>query len=109
MSAVQFDVAYRFSEYRAFVLEHFATLAKRQPGFLTRAFVSAGAAVAFALKKSKMPLCSFAIDEAGVRRSTKLGDMSLPWENVTAVHKYSRGLLIEKSGGAMPIPYRCLN
>lgn len=109
MSVVQFDVAYRLSEYRAFVLDHFATVTHKQPGFFTTIFVSAVAAVTFAVKKYKMPLCSFSIDEGGIRRRTKVGDICVPWSEVAAIHNYSRGFLIEKSHGAMPIPYRCLN
>jgi len=101
MSVVQFDVEYRLSEYRAFVLDHFATVTHKRPGFFTSIFVSAVAAITFALKKYKMPLCSFEIDEGGIRRRTKAGEISVPWSEVAAIHKYSRGLLIEKSHGGI--------
>ena len=34
--------------------------------------------------------------------------MNVPWSKVIAIHRYSPGYLIEKVGGAFPIPYRCL-
>jgi hypothetical protein len=66
VDTVSFDVAYNFGEYRAFVLAHLRQVRGVSPGLLGRAFFSGVAAIAFAAKKRKMPLCSFRIDEDGI-------------------------------------------
>jgi hypothetical protein len=108
MSAVQFDVSYQFAEYREFVLDHLHNLKGKRPGVLGRLFVTAIATPMFFLKTARMPLCSFTVDAGGISRRTAGGELKLPWRDVTAVHRYSPGYLIEKNGGAVPIPYRCL-
>jgi hypothetical protein len=108
--AVDFEVAYGFGEYRQFLFEHVAHV-KRRPGFLLRIFLSGLAAVVFAVKKHKMPLCKFHIDDEGVRRWAGGGQLAVPWSQVTAIYRYAPGYIIEKKGGkgAMPIPFRCLD
>lgn len=108
MSSVEFDVSYRLPEYREFVFEHLRHQGK-QPGHLGRRFISILASVAFLAKRAKMPLCSFVIDQTGIRRRTAAGELSIPWSRVTEVHHFSPGYLIEKERGAVPIPYRCLS
>lgn len=108
MDVVTFDVAYSFGEYRAFFLAHLRQLKGISPGFVGRAFVSTVAAFFFAVKKRKMPLCSFRIDEDGITRVTRLGSLVVPWRKVTNIYRYEPGYLIEKEKGALPIPFRCL-
>lgn len=108
MDAVRFDVSYQFAEYRIFVLDHLHQLKGRRAGVFGRLLVTLIAAPMFYLKKARMPLCSFTVDASGISRRTRGGELRLPWREVTAVHRYAPGYLIEKSGGAVPIPYRCL-
>jgi hypothetical protein len=109
LESIDFAVTYAFAEYRKFVLEHIRHLRGRAPSWIGRQFIVAMAALAFLAKKRRMPRCAFHIDTAGIRRTTARGDLNVPWSSVTAIHRYSPGYLIEKVGGALPIPYRCLD
>jgi len=108
MDAIRFEVAYRFPEYRRYVLAHTANI-KGAQGPLWRTLLSIVAAVAFVGKARKVGKCAFTIDETGVRRRAKDGEMLVPWKDVTTIYRYEPGYLIEKGRGAMPIPYRCLD
>jgi hypothetical protein len=108
MSTVEFEVSYQFGEYRQFALEHGSYCAGKPFGILGSAFLSVVALPVFLLKASRVGRCSFSIDAAGIVRTSKSGELKIPWDGVTAVHKYTPGLLIEKLGGAVPVPYRCL-
>ena len=109
MATVQFDVAYQFAEYRLFVFDHLHQLKGKRVGVFGRFLVTVVAAPMFFLKKMKMPLSSFTVDADGISRRTSGGELRLSWGEVTAVHRYSPGYLIEMKRGAVPIPYRCLN
>jgi hypothetical protein len=109
MEAVEFSVSYSFREYRRFCLDHMPhEFPEVRPGLIARALISIMLVAPFMLKKTKMPSCEFRIDGAGISRRTKFGDLKWPWPAVIAIHRYSVGYLIEKKGGAVPIPYRCL-
>ena len=109
MSTVQFEVAYQYSEYRQFLFEHLREVKGMSPGFFSRLFLSGIAAVVYAVKRSKMPVCSFSIDHVGIRRRAGGKELVVPWASVTNIYRYAPGFIIEKGRGAMPIPYRCLN
>jgi hypothetical protein len=104
-----FDVVYRVSEYRQFVFEYVREVKGAAPGFVGRILISAMAVVVFAVKKSKMPLCSFSIDPSGIRRRTASGEYFVPWKRVKRALRYAPGYLFELDRGAMPVPYRCLS
>jgi hypothetical protein len=106
---VEFSVSYRVGEYRSIVLDHFRHMIGKKVGRITLFWVAVMANLAFFLKKRKMPLCEFRIDDAGISRVVNQQQLTLKWENVTAVHRYTEGYLIEKKSGALPIPYRCFN
>ena len=108
MQAVQFEVSYGLGEYRQFVLEHFHHLTGKRPGVFGRFLVSAFATPLFFIKEAKIGRCAFTADEEAIVRRSRLGDYRMAWRDVTAVHRYSPGFLIENAGGAIPIPYRCL-
>jgi hypothetical protein len=108
MSAVHFEVSYQLGEYRQFALEHGGYIARKPLGFFGTAFLSVLAAPVFLLKAARVGRCTFSIDLAGIVRTSKAGELRIPWGEVTDVHRYTRGLLIEKVGGAVPIPNRCL-
>ena len=114
MSAIEVSVAYTLREYLSFVRDHLPTVlrqAKGQPpapglSLRMRWFVTAAASLSFAIKKFRMPLCEFVIDEQRILRRTALGELIVPWSDVISVHRYSQGFLIEKARGSMPLPYR---
>ena len=109
MDTIRFDVVYEFREYREFAIDYMRD-ARGVPldRFAERLF-SVVLRVAFALKKRKMPRCDFTIDDSCIRRRTARGELIVPWEKVTRVHRFRPGYLIEKASGAMPIPLRCLD
>jgi hypothetical protein len=71
--------------------------------------ISTTAAISFFFKKRRMPVCDFVIDEKQIKRTTAAGELVIPWSAVIAVHRYTSGFLVEKSGGAIPLPYRCFS
>ena len=60
----------------------------------------------FLLKKRAVGKCDFIIDRQLIKRCSKSGDVELPWKDVLRVHRLSVAYLVEKDGGAMPLPYR---
>lgn len=60
----------------------------------------------FLLKKKAVGKCEFTIDRQGIVRRSKSGNLELPWSYVLRVHRLSEAYLVEKDGGAMPLPYR---
>ena len=119
MTLIAFSVSYTLSEYLSIVQEHAPTLLAKQrgvtaeteskPSLLTRGMISAVATIAFFFKKRRMPICDFVIDEQQIRRNTAAGELVVSWSDVVAVHRYSRGFLVEKHGSSMPLPYRCFS
>ena len=63
----------------------------------------------FFYKVNKVGPCVFTIDSVGVERDSKMGKLVVPWEEVTNVFALSNAYLIEKTHGAMPLPFRCLS
>src|SRR5471032_3452250 len=119
MPTISFSVSYTLREYLSFVRDHLpvgiALLApegkkKRAPSKAVYPFVLAFAAVVFFFKKRAMPVCDFVIDEKEIRRTTRGGTLVVPWSDLIAVRRYSRGFLLDKgTKGAMPLPYRCFS
>lgn len=117
MSVIQISVSYTLSEYLSFVRDHLPTILGRAKGHRTAPVLSpkmgwlvkAAASLSFAIKKLRMPVCEFVIDEQRILRRTSIGELIVPWSDVIEVHRYSQGFLIEKARGAMPLPYRALS
>ena len=106
---VEFDVTYQLGEYRQFVIDHVGQMSRRRPGFFTRMFVTAIAVPSYLFKSAKLGRCSFRIDAAGITRRSSHRELRIAASEVVAVHRYTRGYLVQKEAGAMPIPYRCLD
>jgi hypothetical protein len=112
-------VTYKLAEYLQ-VLNDFlpqmklrrAIAAGKQPAPVTplrwyeRQLVCALGSLAFAIKSYRIGACTFQIDSHGVSRESKTGLLQVPWSEITQVHKLSSAYLVEKSNGAMPIPFR---
>lgn len=119
MQSIQFSVSYTLSEYLSFIQDH-ATIVmneelaargkppKTKVPIVIRFFVGAFASVMFFFKKRRMPVCEFTIDEDHIARITADGKVIVPWRDVIAIHRYRNGYLVAKTGGAMPLPLRCL-
>jgi hypothetical protein len=118
--ALRFDVRYRLGEYLAVVREwarlelerhELARSGRALPTLppVSRALVTLIATPMFAWKKSRMPRCRFAIDDAGIVRRTRREALRASWSEVAAVRRCDTAMLIEFAWGALPLPHRCLD
>lgn len=62
----------------------------------------------FMLKRKRMPVCDFTIDDEKIVRVTAMGTCTVSWLDVVSVSCYTQAYLLSFKRGAMPIPYRCL-
>lgn len=115
---LEFSVSYSLSEYLSIVQDHYpSALAsyysrrgkslKRITRLTTFVLIMVGS-VMFFFNKRRMPVCHFTINGERIKRVTQDGILEFPWTGVVAVHRYKQGFLIQKSRGAVPLPYRCL-
>jgi YcxB-like protein len=117
MTPIEISVSYGLCEYLSIVQDHLPSVlartgtapARNTPGVFSRAMVAAAASISFFLKKWRMPVCDFLIDEEHIRRKTRLGELVVPWSELICIHRYSRGYLLEKANGSIPLPYRCFS
>jgi hypothetical protein len=121
LPTVSFSVSYSLREYLSFVRDHvpagieqMTAAGKVKKGKRVNPrqvlwLLVPVATIGFYFKKRRMPVCDFVIDEREIRRTTADGVMGVPWSEVVAIRRYTRGFLIEKSTGAMPLPYRCFS
>lgn len=116
---LNFHVKYRLGEYRSLVTSHviadFTRLkagqgkqVKRLDLFLLRAMLYLFTPPIFLFKVLKVGSCDFKFDDAGIVRSTKLGELVVPWADIVQIHEYPAGYLFAKANGAMPVPLRVL-
>ena len=54
-------------------------------------------------------LYEFSIDEHGIIRTSGTGVTLVPWADVSAIRRYSRGYMMVLNRGTLPIPLRCLS
>ena len=106
--AIEFDVTYDAAEYRGIALDYVRSEGHR-PGWFGRAFLYACATLSFACKSRRVGSCSFRVDEAGLRRRSRVGEMTIGWDRVKRVRRLSSCYLVELRKGGLPIPYRCLD
>ena len=116
---LRFHVNYRLGEYFSLVSSHVIselTRRKIEQGkkislldvFILRSCLCLFIPPIFLFKVLKVGSCDFNFDEAGIVRSSKGGDLVVPWSEVVAVHEYSAGYLFAQDDGAMPVPLRVL-
>lgn len=121
MSPISFKVAYRLDEYLSFLSDYApifkeirarkkvgSSVACKKVRWYERVGLVLVGTLAYFYKINKVGDCVFDIDEHQIKRTSKLGVICLPWTDVVAIRRLSRAYLIEKSRGAMPLPYRCL-
>jgi hypothetical protein len=124
MAPICFSVAYRLREYLGLVGEQATArlLARardrgRDPGarlrWPSRVALAATLQVfgppLFWMKKRRMPVCHFTLDEQGLVRETCAGTLRLAWVDVVAVHRHRGGWLVDKGTGMLPLPRRCFD
>lgn len=123
MTPIRFSVSYTLGEYLSFVRDSIPEqIAKervrrgKDPAktagplllSLIQCLATTIAILAFAYKKSRVGRCQFTIDKDAIVRQSKDGTMRVPWTQVERVYSCSKGFLIAKEIGAMPLPYRCM-
>lgn len=122
MEPIKFEVFYQLGEYKSMVFEYIlsrrnkrirqkssnARIASKLPWSI-RIIFTILVPLVFLYKIRKVGRCTFVIDEDAVQRTCKLGVLRIPWPDVVTVHRLSRAYLIEKTKGAVPLPYRCLD
>lgn len=111
---LHFKVRYALPEYVSFMWQHAGYLIRRRRigrlstwWLLTRS--TAAAAIHFVLQGRSRRLYDFQIDQHGIVRTSGTGVTLVPWADVSAIRRYSRGYMMVLNRGTLPIPYRCLS
>ncbi|MBV8034488.1 YcxB family protein [Roseateles sp.] len=112
---IRFTVDYGLREYIAVVHEHLSTvlaergLAHERQGLCIRLMLALLIPPIFFLKRWRIGSCRFEIDGQRLTRRSRSGVLTLPWNEVAALHRYSGAYLVATRRGAMPLPYRCFS
>jgi YcxB-like protein len=116
--AIQLSIVYSLREYLVIVREKTSQMvrddfARKGKPFrsIDKMLMSMGISLVappvFFLKKRKMPVCEFVIDESGISRAAGGATYRTPWAKVKNVNRLKTAYLVELESGAMPLPYRC--
>lgn len=119
IASLSFHVSYRLGEYLKIVSSHvLAELARRKIRqgkkislldiLILRSCLFLFVPPIFLFKVLKVGSCGFHFDDAGIVRSSKQGELIVPWGEVVAVYQYPTGYLFAQADGAMPVPQRVL-
>ena len=109
-----FKVRYALGEYVVFMWQHTGYLIRRRRigRFNTWSMMlksTWSAAFHFVLQGRARHVYDFTIDQHGVVRTNGTGVTLVPWADVSAIRRYSRGYMMVLKRGTLPIPYRCLD
>lgn len=112
--ALEFKVQYGLGEYIAFMWQHSARLIRRRrmrglPAWWMTVKSTWHAALNFIMLRRSRHVYEFTVDAHGIVRSNGTGVTLVPWHDVSAIRRYSRGYMMVLQRGTLPIPYRCLN
>jgi YcxB-like protein len=115
---IKFKVSYSLREYLDFL--KFATKAELKQEAVKRGknenpssttvqfFLTIIGTAIYLYKRSRMPVCEFEVNDLGIFRKTKMGQLETPWAEVTKVARTRIGYLVFRKTGALPIPFRCM-
>ena len=111
---LHFTVRYGLPEYVSFMWQHGGYLIRRRRiGRLASLWLliksTSAAAMHFITQGRARHLYDFTIDEYGIVRTNGTGVTLVPWSDVSAIRRYSRGYMLVLKRGTLPIPYRCLD
>ncbi len=111
---LRFTVRYALPEYVSFMWQHGGFLIRRRRiGRLATWWMLAKststAAMHFVAQGRARHLYDFTIDEHGIIRASGSGVTLVPWTDVSAIRRYSRGYMMVLKRGTLPIPFRCLD
>jgi hypothetical protein len=111
---MHFKVRYALPEYVSFMWQHAGYIIRRRRigrlatwWMLTKS--TAAAAMHFVLQGRSRHLYDFTIDQHGIIRTSGTGVTLVPWTDVSAIRRYSRGYMLVLKRGTLPIPFRCLS
>ncbi len=111
---LHFKVRYALPEYISFMWQHAGYLIRRRRigrlatwWMLTKS--TAAAAMHFVMQGRSRHLYDFTIDVHGIIRTSNTGVTLVPWGDVSAIRRYSRGYMMVLKRGTLPIPFRCLS
>ena len=111
---MHFKVRYALPEYVSFMWQHAGYLIRRRRiGRLATWWMLAkstsSAAMNFVVQGRSRHLYDFQIDDHGIIRTSSMGVTLVPWADVSAIRRYSRGYMMVLKRGTLPIPFRCLS
>lgn len=112
--ALNFKVRYGLPEYISFMWQHAGYLIRRRRiGKLATYWMlsksTSAAAMHFVAQGRSRHLYDFLIDVHGIVRTSGTGVTLIPWADVSAIRRYSRGYMMVLKRGTLPIPFRCLD
>ncbi len=70
---------------------------------------TSAAAMHFVAQGRSRRIYDFTVDDHGIIRTSGSGVTLVPWTDVTAIRRYTRGYMMVLKRGTLPIPYRCLS
>lgn len=111
---LHFKVRYALPEYVSFMWQHAGYLIRRRRiGRLASWWMlsksTSAAALHFVFQGRSRQLYDFTIDTHGIIRTSNTGVTLVPWTDVSAIRRYSRGYMMVLKRGTLPIPFRCLS
>lgn len=111
---LHFKVRYALPEYVSFMWQHAGYLIRRRrigrfSTWWMLAKSTSAAALHFVLQGRSRHLYDFTIDDHGIIRTSGTGVTLVPWGDVSAIRRYSRGYMMVLKRGTLPIPFRCLS
>ena len=111
---LRFTVRYALPEYVSFMWQHAAYIIRRRRiGRLASWWMlsksTSAAAMHFVVQGRARHVYDFTIDEHGIIRASGTGVTLVPWSDVSAIRRYSRGYMMVLKRGTLPIPFRCLD
>lgn len=112
--SLTFKVRYTLGEYIVFMWQHTGYLIRRRRigRFNTLSMTLSStwsAAFHFVMQGRARHEYEFTIDQHGVLRTHGSGVTLVPWSDVSAIRRYTRGYMMVLKRGTLPIPYRCLD
>lgn len=109
-----FTVRYALPEYVSFMWQHAGYLIRRRrvgrmASWWLLSKSTSAAAMHFVAQGRSRHLYEFTIDQHGIIRANGNGVTLVPWTDVSAIRRYSRGYMMVLKRGTLPIPFRCLD
>jgi hypothetical protein len=111
---VQFSVRYALPEYVSFMWQHTGYIIRRRrigtfATYWMQTKSTSSAALHFVAQGRARNTYEFTIDAHGIVRASRSGVTLVPWGDVCAIRRYSRGFMMVLKRGTLPIPFRCLS